>query len=119
MGLHAQNASPIASLQSPPPNLAGTHNHEGDIRVSGGVMAGLLVTRIEPVYPADTEAQGAVVLHAIIGADGRVAKLTVVAGPAMLRDAAVEAVRQWVYKPYLLNGQPVSVDTTVVVNFRR
>jgi protein TonB len=82
-------------------------------------MAGMLVKRVEPEYSPDIETQGSVVLHAIIGIDGRVAQLTVISGAPILQSAAVEAVRQWVYKPYLLNGNPVPVDTTVVVNFRR
>ncbi len=81
-------------------------------------MVGQLVSRVDPVYP-DTDAQGAVVLHAIIAPDGTVRQLSVVAGPPPLQSAAVDAVRQWTYKPYLLNGQPVAVDTTIVVNFKR
>ena len=90
------------------------------IRVSGGVMAAQLVTKVNPTYPPDAKAKGvsgAVVLAAVIGKDGIVLKLTVVSGPEDLRDNAVEAVRQWVYKPYLLNGQPVTVQTVVTVNF--
>jgi TonB family protein len=81
-------------------------------------MAGQLVSRVDPVYP-DTDAQGAIVLHAIIAPDGTVQQLSVISGPPPLQGAAVDAVRQWVYKPYLLNGNPVAVDTTITVNFKR
>ena len=83
-------------------------------------MAGQILTKFNPVYPPDAKAahvEGAVVMHAIINAEGRVENLTVVSGPGMLRDAAVDAVKQWTYRPYLLNGQPTSVDTTITVNF--
>lgn len=80
-------------------------------------MAGQLVHRVDPVYP-DTDAEGTVVLHAIIGPDGTVQQLAVISGPEPLRDAALDAVRQWRYQPYLLNGDPVTVDTTIVVNFK-
>jgi len=126
LSLRAQTASteappphdPIASLQAPPPNFAGTRGPGGAVRISGGVMAGQLVSRVNPVYP-DTDAQGAVVLHAIIAPDCTVRQLSVISGPQPLQAAAVDAVRQWTYKPYLLNGEPVAVDTTIVVNFIR
>ena len=73
------------------------------------------------MYPADAKiahVSGNVVLHAIIGPDGTVEKLDAISGPDVLKPAALEAVRQWSYKPYLLNGQPVEVDTTVVIHFQ-
>ncbi len=90
------------------------------VRIPGGVMAGQVLTRVEPVYPAIAQAagvNGAVVLHAVIGADGVVKNLQVVSGPRMLASAAIDAVRQWTYRPYLLNGEPRAVDTTVTVRF--
>jgi protein TonB len=72
------------------------------------------------VYPPiakQAHVQGAVVLHAIIGKDGRIKNLSVISGNAMLTQAAVDAVQNWKYKPYLLNGEPTEVDTTVTVNF--
>jgi TonB family protein len=90
-------------------------------RVSAGVMAGNILTKITPEYPPIARAahiSGSVVLHAIIGIDGRVSSLTVVSSPSpVLSDAAKDAVRQWAYRPYLLNGAPVEVDTTITVNF--
>ncbi|HZQ41777.1 MAG TPA: energy transducer TonB [Acidobacteriaceae bacterium] len=105
-------------MQAPPPNASGTSTPSGAVRISGGVMAGQLISRVDPVYP-DTDAQGTVVLHAIIGPDGTVQQLSVISGPPPLVKAAVDAVRQWTYRPYLLNGDPVSVDTTVTVSFKR
>jgi TonB family protein len=110
---------PGANAQTPSPQSDATGYAQKPARVSGGVMAGLLVKKVQPEYPSDVEAQGAVVLHAIIGADGKVQHLSVISGPESLQALAVSAVQQWEYKPYMLNGQPTPVDTTVVVNFRR
>jgi len=90
------------------------------VRVSQGVMAGNLVSRPDPVYPAiakDARIQGTVILSATISKTGSIENLTVVSGPAMLAPAAIEAVRQWRYRPYLLNGEPVEVQTLVNVTF--
>ena len=90
------------------------------MRISGGVMAGLLLTRVDPVYPDEARTNhiaGAVVMAAHIGDDGRVESLAVIFGPRPLQTAALDAVRQWTYRPYMLNGQPIAVDTTVTVNF--
>ena len=70
-------------------------------RISGGVMAGQILTKFNPVYPRDARAahvEGAVVMHAIVNAEGHIENLTVVSGPGMLRDAALDAVKQWTYK---------------------
>jgi protein TonB len=58
-----------------------------------------------------------VVLHAIISKQGTITSLQAISGPDMLKGAALDAVRQWRYKPYLLNGEPTEVDTTITVNF--
>jgi TonB family protein len=90
------------------------------MRVSAGVMAGNLLTRVVPVYPPEAKADGisgTVVLHAIIGTDGTIQNLTVISGTPVLATAAVDAVQQWTYKPYLLNGNPVAVDTLININF--
>jgi len=60
---------------------------------------------------------GTVVLHAIISQQGTITSLQAISGPDMLKGAALDAVRQWKYKPYLLNGDPTEVDTTITVNF--
>ncbi len=84
-------------------------------------MAGLCLTKVDPVYPAEARAQGVegtVVLAATISKDGTVQDLHGISGPPTLAAAAVDAVSQWTYKPYMLNGNPVQVRTTITVNFR-
>jgi protein TonB len=93
---------------------------KGPTRVSSGVISGLAISQPKPVYPPIARAahvSGAVVLHAVISKTGTIEKLEVVSGPEMLRASALDAVRNWRYKPYLLNGEPTEVDTTVTVNF--
>ncbi len=91
------------------------------IKVSQGVTQGLLVRQVNPQYPAmarEMRVEGDVVLEAVIGEDGTVRDLKAVSGPAMLVNPAIQAVRQWRYKPYLLNGQPVEVETQIKLRFR-
>ena len=90
------------------------------LRVSQGVAEGFLVRQVKPVYPPlarQARIQGAVVLQAIIGKDGSIEKLRLIGGHPMLSPAAIEAVRQWRYRPYTLNGEPVEVETEITVNF--
>lgn len=90
------------------------------IRISQGVTSGLLIHKVAPPYPGIARAgriQGDVVLKAIISRDGSIQDLQLVSGHPMLVPAAIEAVRQWRYRPYLLNGQPVEVETTITVIF--
>lgn len=90
------------------------------IRVSQGVSTGRLINKVEPVYPQlarGARVQGQVVLTAIISKDGTIQDLRVLSGHPLLVQAALDAVRQWRYKPYLLNGEPVEVETTVTVIF--
>lgn len=90
------------------------------IRVSSGVTQGLVVHRVEPVYPPiakTARVQGTVILAAVIGKDGSIENLHVVSGHPLLTGAAMEAVKQWKYRPYILNGEPVEVDTQVEVHF--
>jgi protein TonB len=90
------------------------------VRVSSGVQSGLLVRKVQPTYPPlarQARIQGTVVLQAQISKSGDIENLTLVSGHPMLAPAAIEAVKQWKYKPYLLNGEPVEVETTVQVNF--
>jgi len=93
----------------------------GPVKVSSGVSAGMLLAPIQPVYPPIARAagvQGTVVLEAVISRAGRIESLHAVSGPAMLRGAALDAVSAARYKPYLLNGEPTEVQTTVTVMFR-
>jgi protein TonB len=90
------------------------------VRVSSGVQSGLLVRKVQPTYPPlarQARIQGTVVLQAQISKSGDIENLQLISGHPMLAPAAIEAVKQWKYKPYLLNGEPVEVETTVQVNF--
>ncbi len=93
----------------------------GPARISGGVIAGNRIAFVEPQYPPIAKIahmSGTVVLHAIISKAGRVVNLEVSSSTnPMFNNYALEAVRQWRYKPYLLNGDPTEVDTTITVNF--
>lgn len=91
------------------------------VRVSQGVVNGLLINRVEPTYPPlaqQARIQGIVVLTAIIGKNGSVQHLQVVSGHPVLAPAAIAAVKQWRYKPYVLNGQALEVETTITVTFQ-
>jgi TonB family protein len=90
------------------------------VRVSSGVSQGLLVNKVSPEYPADAREQhiqGVVILQVNIDKEGNVNNVELISGHPLLAPAAIEAVKQWKYKPYLLNGEPVEVDTQVQVNF--
>jgi protein TonB len=90
-------------------------------RISTGVIPGQPSHRVEPRYPAiavQTRREGNVVLRIVIGTDGAVRDVEVVSGHILLVEAAVEAVWRWRYQPTLLNGEPVEVQGTVVVQFR-
>jgi len=90
------------------------------IRVSSGVQSGLLIRKVNPTYPPlarQARIQGVVILQAQISKDGNIENLQLISGHPMLAPAAIDAVKQWKYKPYLLNGEPVEVETQVQVNF--
>jgi protein TonB len=90
------------------------------VNVSAGVAVGLLIQRMPPVYPQiarTARVSGTVVLQATISKSGAIEGLHVVSGPDMLRQAALDAVRTWRYKPFMLNNEPVAVETTVNVIF--
>jgi TonB family protein len=90
------------------------------IRVSQGVSAGLLLHKVQPVYPPEARRagiQGQVLLRAKISKEGRIADLQLISGPKELAQAAIGAVEQWRYRPCLLMGNPVEVDTEILVNF--
>lgn len=88
------------------------------INVRADIMQNQIVKKVPPVYPPEAKKariQGKVVLDAIVGKTGEVENLKVVSGEPMLQQSAMDAVRQWTYKPFLLNGQPVDVKTTITV----
>lgn len=89
-------------------------------RVSGGVAQGLLIQDVKPIYPKIAQAagvQGEVILQAVIGKDGLIKNLRAISGNPLLVKAALDAVQQWRYRPYLLNGEPVEVETQITVRF--
>jgi len=90
-------------------------------RVSDGVEQGLLIREVKPIYPPlarQAGVQGEVILQAVIGKDGRIENLRVISGNPLLAKAAWDAVVQWRYRPYLLDGEPVEVETQITVNFK-
>ena len=91
------------------------------LKISQGVSEGLLLKKVNPVYPPhalQVRLQGAVELQANIGKDGNITGVRQISGDAVLGKAAMDAVRQWKYKPYYLNGDPVEVQTEITVNFK-
>jgi len=106
----------LSSTQVAVPKIAAPQH----IRVSTGVATGLLIRKVQPNYPPLAKAariQGHVLLQAEISKDGTIQNLQLISGHPMLAPAAIEAVKQWRYKPYLLNGEPVGVETQVDVIF--
>jgi protein TonB len=90
------------------------------IKVGGNVQAANLLKKITPLYPAlakSARIQGTVRFTAIIGKDGTIQNLQLISGHPMLVQSATDAVKQWIYKPTLLNGEPVEVITQIDVNF--
>jgi periplasmic protein TonB len=91
------------------------------VRISQGVSQGLIAKRVTPVYPQQAlqmRVQGSVLLDAKIGKDGSIVSVKRVSGDGVLARAATDAVKQWKYKPYYLNGEPVEIDTEITVNFK-
>jgi TonB family protein len=119
--------SPDSSAKSSgPPNTAGASRNGSPgnlpvkLRVSAAVAEGFKVHDVTPVYPPEARmnhVQGEVLLQATIGTDGLIHDLKVIEGHPVLVEAAKGAVEQWRYKPYLLNGNPVEVETTIKVTF--
>ena len=90
------------------------------LRVGGNVIAGMAVNKVPPIYPTEARRQhisGTARLHAIIAKDGSIKNLEVLSGQPSLVDAAMDAFRQWRYRPTLLEGEAVEVDTTIDVSF--
>jgi TonB family protein len=111
-----------SSAARPPIFMSGTPpaSPGRPLRVSAGVAAGMAISMPQPVYPQDAKAahiQGTVVLHALISKTGEIENLQVISGPKELVQSALHAVNQWKYKPYLLNGQPTEVETTININY--
>jgi len=106
----------VSSTAAPPPKVAAPQK----VRVSQGVLEGSKVRDVQPQYPQMAKiahVQGDVVLRAVINKQGSIENLTAMSGPPLLIPAAMDAVKQWRYKPYMLNGEPVEVDTVITVKF--
>ena len=91
------------------------------LNISQGVSQGLLIKKVQPIYPRNAltmHLEGAVELMATVSAAGNITSVKVVSGEPLLTRAAVDAVKQWKYKPYQLNGEPVEIQTQVTVNFK-
>jgi TonB family protein len=118
---------PYQSAQAPdfPKSEAPTpqstlHAKVSRVKIGGNVAKSLLKHKVQPRYPKearDNRIQGTVRLHVVLSTAGKVQQLELVSGDPVLAKAALDAVRQWEYKPTLLNGEPVEVDTTVDVVF--
>jgi protein TonB len=111
-----------------PANPFASHGTHPDVQpaalparhVSSGVMQGMLIYKVVPKYPPvaiAVRASGTVMLQATISRNGTIENLRVLGGPALLQQAALDAVKQWRYRPYVLDGQPVEVETTINVQF--
>jgi protein TonB len=115
-----------AGAGAPPPNLgsgAGSEIHPvlQTVHLSQGVSQGLLMKKVQPVYPRNAlfmHQEGSVELMATISKTGDISRVKVLSGDSQLTRAATDAVKQWKYKPYLLNGEPVEIQTQVTINFK-
>ncbi len=110
----------LADASSSSTPAAETGGQPLKLRVSQGVMEGNIVHRVEPVYPPEARRnhiQGTVLLQATIGKDGRIHDVKAISGPPELIEASIGAIQQWRYRPYLLQGNPVQVETTIKIQF--
>jgi TonB family protein len=120
LALASANDGKLASLMSavsstvPKPSLA-------TLKISQGVSQGLLIKRVTPAYPKTALAahvEGEVLIEATINRDGNVTNAKILSGTQVLAQAALDAVRQWRYKPYYLDGTPVDIQTQITVKFK-
>ena len=116
------NAVPSAAPPPPPPPVAAVKKEAPitRIKVGGAVQSASIIKKTPPIYPQlakSARVSGVVHLAAIIAKDGTIQELHSLGGPALLIQAAMDAVKTWVYRPTMLNGEPVQVETTIDVNF--
>jgi protein TonB len=113
---------PRSTLPVGPPHVAPREPTEKRVlKISGPIIAAQLISKIKPKYPyiaIQTRREGTVLLHAIISRDGQITSLDVLSGDPLPVGAALDAVRQWRYRPTILNGEPVEVETTITVVFQ-
>jgi protein TonB len=111
----------VGDRRGPVVSVAPARAPVAPLQVSKGVLLGMLIAPIRPVYPVIAKAahvEGTVVVEAVISRKGTIESLRVVSGPQMLQNAALEAIREARYQPFRLNGEPTDVQTTITVNFR-
>ena len=113
-----QSAPPTTRPPEQADQLAPAAPAPHPMRIRSGTDMPYPIRIVQPVYPADVTITGTVVLHATIDYDGSVMKLETISGNPMLVPAAIDAVKQWRYKPMLLNNQPVQFGTTINVVFK-
>jgi periplasmic protein TonB len=119
-GVRLDTPGVLGNAPPPPPPPPREDAPPRRVRVGQGVMEAMLISRVQPVYPPlaqQARISGSVVLAIVVGRDGSVEDLKVLSGHPMLIQAAVDAVKQWRYKPYLLNYEPVEIQSTVTVQF--
>jgi periplasmic protein TonB len=117
----APDSNMVASIVNSPIRVPNPVRETQTLKVSQGVTQGMLIKRVQPVYPGQAKQmhlEGAVQLLASIAKDGSISSVKQLSGDAILGRAAVDAVRQWKYKPYFLNGEPVEIQTQITVNFK-
>jgi TonB family protein len=115
-------SDPHAAAQTPSGSPSATDSPPDSVNVSSGISQGLLIRQVAPVYPEAARIagiEGSVLLQVLIDKEGRVADVKLLSGPKELADAAIGAVQQWRYRPYLFKGQPVKVRTQILVKFRQ
>jgi TonB family protein len=120
VGINIHNGIAMVRISPDEPASSGNSETPERLRVSGNVQALQLISHVEPVYPAlakQAQIQGTVELSGLIGKDGRVRDLQLLRGHPLLVQAALSAVKDWVYKPTTINGEPVEVRTEISVNF--
>jgi protein TonB len=119
-GLGGASGASVGSVLNGTAHPKVNYDAPKNVSISSGVASGLLLQRRDPVYPAlakQANVSGTVVLEATISKFGTIEGMHVLSGPVMLRQAAMNAVGSWRYKPYLLDSQPVDVQTTINVTF--
>jgi protein TonB len=115
---HGQASAQVGLV---PGQLVSCPGAEFPRRVSSGTMAGQLISRPDPIYPPEAikaHVNGAVVMLACVGADGHVKSVAPISGPEMLRKTYMDAVSGWEYRPYLVDGKPVPVITTITISLQ-
>lgn len=113
--------SALAGIVAANPALPKPNAQQDSLRISQGITQGLLMSRVSPAYPPvamQMRKEGTVELLAFVSKTGSITKIKVLSGDPTFAKAAVDAVRQWKYRPYLLNGEPVDIETQITVNFR-